>query len=115
MLLSPRSFRPKVSGSFYPPSSSGVGHLSGMGFFLITFGVGEPHHVSPRPLVRLDERADEDVCRFEQTTTQRTGGVVLRYGPGALLFPGQRRFLHGRLAGTARTLRPQPFARVVVA
>jgi hypothetical protein len=27
MLLSPRSFRSKVSGSFYPPSSSGVGAL----------------------------------------------------------------------------------------
>ena len=25
MLLSPRSFRMKVNGSFYPPSSSGVG------------------------------------------------------------------------------------------
>src|SRR5262249_2370171 len=25
MLLSPRSFRSKVNGSFYPPSSSGVG------------------------------------------------------------------------------------------
>src|SRR5262245_7540421 len=27
MLLSPRSFRMKVNGSFYPPSSSGVGTL----------------------------------------------------------------------------------------
>src|SRR5215471_16588302 len=27
MLLSPQSFRTKVSGSFYPPSSSGVGTL----------------------------------------------------------------------------------------
>src|SRR6266702_6859991 len=75
----------------------------------------EMHHVSPRPLVRLDEGTDEDLSRLEQATTQRAGRVVLRDDPGTLLFFGPRRLLHGRLAGTARTLRPQPFARVVFA
>src|SRR3954469_6378406 len=28
--------------------------------------MGEPHHVSPRPLVRLDERTDEDLSRFDK-------------------------------------------------
>jgi DDE superfamily endonuclease len=49
---------------------------------------GEMHHVSPGPLVRLDQGTDEDLSRFEQATTQRAGGVVLRHDPGALLFPG---------------------------
>src|SRR5215208_2061929 len=53
----------------------------------------EMHHVSPRTIVRLDEGPDEDLSRFEQATTQRAGGVVLWYGPGAVLFLGQRRLL----------------------
>src|SRR5436305_10117822 len=72
-------------------------------------------HVAPRPLGQLDEGADEDLSRFEQAPTQGTGGVVLRYDPGALLLVGPCRLLHGRLAGTTRTVRPQPAARVVSA
>src|SRR5262249_15682600 len=75
----------------------------------------EMPYVAPRPLGPLDERTDEDLFRFEQAPTQGTGGVVLRYDPGTLLLIGSCRLLHGRLARTTRTVRPQPSPRVVSA
>src|SRR5438132_5199955 len=88
------------------------------GFPILTVdypGCKETPHASSRPLVRLDQGTHDSVPRLEQAATQRPGSLVLRHDSGTLLLPGQRRFLHGRLAGTARTLGAQSPARVVSA
>src|SRR3954466_6581425 len=78
-------------------------------------GCRETPHASSGPLVRLDPGTHDSVPRLEQAATQRPGSLVLRNDSGTLLLLGQRRLLHGRLAGTARTLGPQSPARVVSA
>src|SRR5215510_13972400 len=53
MLLSPRSFRRKVNGSFYPPSSSGVGTLP-----------TRPDKPSPRRTLRFDKPWEGAFCGY---------------------------------------------------
>src|SRR5262249_47921743 len=67
MLWSPRSFRMKVNGSFYPPSSSGVGTLP-----------TRPDKPSPRRTLRSDtptQLARVEVTSAPNTATQTQLGV----------------------------------------
>src|SRR5690348_10034921 len=65
MLLSPRSFRMKVNGSFYPPSSSGVG----------TFPT-RPDKPSPRRTLRSEPPTEVSVVVLgAQVTSTELCGV----------------------------------------
>src|SRR4051794_15093522 len=47
--------------------------------------MGEPHHVSPRPLVRLDERTDQPFVEHLHRLRTSARPTAARYGSGVLV------------------------------
>src|SRR3954464_8230053 len=69
MLLSPRSFRTKVNGSFYPPSSSGVGTPP-----------TRPDKPSPRRTLRSDTPEHRPFSASGDVTAAPNGSTLTYFG-----------------------------------